>query len=210
METGAKIIAIGGASGAGKSYLARALAAKIGEFTPAQTVTCLSLDAYYRDLSHLSLAQREQVNFDHPDALELDLFAAHLAELRAGRPVNTPRYDFSAHTRHADSRFHPASAFVIVDGLLLTAAPGLRDLYDLLVFIDTDLALCFSRRVARDTRERGRTPASVADFWHGRALPMFGQFGARTKDEADLVVSGTQPLAVTLADVLAALAAVSR
>jgi len=202
---GAKVIAIGGASGAGKSYLARALVDKLRQDNPAPTVTSLSLDAYYRDLSHLSLAQRAQINFDHPDALELDLFAHHLSELRAGRSVSSPQYDFSTHTRHEIARELPASDVVVVDGLLLTAAPALRALYDVLVFIDTDLELCFSRRMARDTRERGRTPASVADFWHGRALPMFAQFGAHTKADADLIVSGTQPLAATLSTVLAKL-----
>ena len=192
--TSTKVIAITGASGAGKSYLATALVAALAEAAPTKSVASMSLDAYYRDLSHLKFSDRQQVNFDHPNALDLNLFATQLSELRAGRGVNAPRYDFNNHTRHSDAYFQSATDFLVVDGLLLTAHAALSELYDLLIYIDTDLKICFQRRLQRDVKERGRTPASVADFWQGRALPMFAQFGAAAAGEADLVLPGVLPV----------------
>ncbi len=200
-----RVIAIAGASGSGKSFLAAALLLALKEVAPAKSVASLSLDAYYRDLSHLDIRDREQVNFDHPEALDLDLFAAQLNELKQGVGVMRPRYNFSAHTRDPDLYFQAPTDFLIVDGLMLTAAPSLRALYDLLVFVDTNPELCFQRRLQRDIEQRGRTRASVKDFWEGRALPMFELFGASAAADADLVLPGDLPIINSVNRIMSAL-----
>ena len=94
-----RVIAIAGGSGSGKSTLAAALLESIGN----DSVALLQIDAYYHDLSHLALEDREAVNFDHPDALDLDLFAAHIEALRSGRAVECPTYDFTTHCRRSET-----------------------------------------------------------------------------------------------------------
>ena len=95
------MVAITGASGSGKSTLAQSLVQFAQAKADGPRTCLLSLDAYYRDLSHLSIPEREAVNFDRLEAIELPLFSDHLARLRLGERVAVPRYDFSQHTRVA-------------------------------------------------------------------------------------------------------------
>lgn len=185
-----QVVALTGASGSGKSTVARYLGERVGG------AALLPLDAYYRDLSHLPLAAREAVNFDHPDAMDLALYRRHLASLRAGDSIEVPRYDFSRHTRSAGSDHLNTAPVVIAEGVLVCEAE-LGALVDVLVFVETPLDLCLERRIARDLAERGRTEASVRDFWFTRALPMYESFVLPTRERADVILDGTQdPMAL--------------
>lgn len=195
------ILAVTGPSGAGKSSLAHALANDYNTRHTDGKAVVLTLDAYYRDLAHLTDEQREKVNFDHPDSIEFELVAAHLAALRSGETITVPRYDFTRHTRASGGTSVDAHELVVFEGLLLPAYPGLRPLIDHMIYVDLDAEQCLNRRIERDVRERGRTEASVRDFWLTRAFPMFQQFVAPAREEADLVVSGEQPLAVSVQQV---------
>ena len=202
-----RILAITGASGSGKSTLAEALVSACNGGAGAANACLLSLDAYYRDLSHLSMAARERVDFDHPDAIEFPLFAQHLEALKAGQSVSVPRYDFSSHTRilEQSDQVGPART-VVADGVLLGAWSDLQEAVDGIIFVDTPLEQCLQRRLARDCGERGRTESSVRDFWHTRALPAFQSWGDRVKAEAHLVVSGVEPIESSVATVRGAFA----
>ena len=136
MGSRAQVLAIAGGSGSGKTTLVGAL---LEVLTPDR-VALVPLDTYYHDLSHLALKDRESINFDHPEALDLALFCRHLECLCRGEPVECPDYDFTAHCRRSAGRRVEPRRLIVVEGILLAATPALRDLYDHLVFIETPVA----------------------------------------------------------------------
>src|SRR6266478_2144711 len=150
------LIAIVGGSGAGKTWLADRLQQALGP-----EACCLSLDNFYRDRSHLPPARREQINFDHPRAIDWPCLERVLKDCRAGRATHLPQYNFTSHTRlHTDLPYRPKT-LVIVDGLWLLRRPAVRRLFDLRIFLDAPPRLRFRRRLARDVAERGRSPAAA-------------------------------------------------
>ena len=182
-----RVIAIAGASGSGKSTLAAALL----EAMDNDSAALLPIDAYYHDLSHLAPEDREAVNFDHPDALDLDLFATHIEALRSGRAVECPTYDFTTHCRRYETVNIPARETILLEGIQVASRADLRAVADRLIFVATDVALRHSRRVYRDQHERGRDLASIERFW-ARAEDTFAAWGALAEDAADLVVDGSE------------------
>ena len=182
-----RVIAIAGGSGSGKSTLAAALLEAIGN----DRLALLPIDAYYHDLSHLTPKDREAVNFDHPDALDLDLFAAHIDSLRSGRSVECPTYDFTTHCRRSETVSIAPRETILLEGILVACRSDLRALIDRLIFVATDVALRRDRRVHRDQHERGRDLASIERFW-ARAEGTFTEWGALAEEAADLVVDGSE------------------
>jgi uridine kinase len=181
-------IGIAGGSCAGKSELAASVAACLSR-APAPIV---SLDAYYRDLTALSPSDRSRANFDHPDALDIDLLVAQLEVLGDGRSIETPIYDFTTHARSAARRLiHPAE-FVIIEGLFTLHWEEVRRLVRFAVFVDTDEDTCLARRLRRDTEERGRTAQSVLEQWRTTVRPMFEQWVGPTRHFATLDVNGAE------------------
>ncbi|MDG2460338.1 MAG: uridine kinase [Luminiphilus sp.] len=192
------VVAIAGGSGSGKSTLAESLLSVLGP----ERVAVLPIDAYYHDLSQLDSEAREKVNFDHPDALDLALFASHVAGLREGRPVQCPAYEFTTHCRlHYSITVQPQSC-IVVEGILVAATQELRALYDELIYVDTDAQVRWPRRLRRDQVERGRDRQSIELFW-ARAEGTFREWGCRAKDYADLVIRGDQPTEAMVATLLA-------
>ena len=184
------VVAIVGASGSGKSHLVASLAPE----TLGATVAVLRVDDYYRDLTHLSFEDRDAVNFDHPDAIEFERLVDDLASLRSGEEVLTPVYDFTQHTRSALRQSVAPADIIVLEGVLAMSDPATRELVDYMIFIDTPLELCLARRIERDAVQRGRSEASVRDFWDTRAMPMFAQFVAPWRSEADLVIDERQTI----------------
>lgn len=178
------VVAVIGASGSGKTRLVKRLVSSSARFT------VLRVDDYYRVLDHLDFASRDRVNFDHPDAIEFERLAVDLTALRAGKAIAAPIYDFSRHTRASATRTVNSADIIVLEGVLAMADLATRALVDNLVFVNSSLDICLARRIARDAAERGRSEASVIDFWESRAMPMFEQFVAPWREEADLVVSG--------------------
>ena len=183
------VIAIAGGSGSGKSTLADALVSEIG--SPFATV--LSVDAYYRDLAHLSLTERERTNFDHPDALDLALFEQHVLALKRGQTIQQPCYDFETHCRQAQTVDIISRKWIVVEGILVTATASLRGLYDQVIYVEADRTVRWQRRLQRDQRDRGRDEASIARFW-ARAEETFMTQGSTASQHADLIISGEQAL----------------
>ena len=182
------VLGIGGCSGSGKTTLARELAAQLD-------ATLFPLDFYYRDLAHLTPDQRKQVNFDHPDSLESELLIEHVAGLAQGRGIDRPIYDFSAHTRVPGKaeRIVPG-AVVIVEGIFALHYDELRAHYDFSIYVECPEELCFTRRLARDVAERGRTPESVKEQYEATAKPMARQFVIPSAKHATLTVDATGSL----------------
>lgn len=178
------VIGIAGGSGSGKTTVATAVVETVG----SDVVALLQHDAYYRDLSHLSFEERTAVNFDHPDSFETELLIAHLTELRSGRPIERPVYDFSQHSRTGETVTVTPESVLIVEGILVLAEPDLRKLFDLKIYIDTDADLRLLRRLRRDLVERGRTVDAVISQYLATVRPMHLQFVEPSKRYADIIV----------------------
>jgi uridine kinase len=145
-------------------------------------------DAYYLDQGHLPREARDEVNFDHPASLESALLAHHLGELRAGREVEVPMYDFVSHTRKRETRRVAPAPVIIVEGILVFADAALRAQMDLKIFVDTDADIRLMRRILRDIDERGETFHSVRDHYYATVRPMHLEHVEPTKRLADLIL----------------------
>jgi len=190
------VIGIGGCSGSGKTTLAKELAAQLD-------ATIFPLDLYYRDLSQLPLEQRHHGNFDHPDALEHELFIAHVASLAQGIAIERPVYDFSTHSRvHGQTVKVTPKQFVFVEGIFALHYVELLPHYSYSVYVDAPDELCYKRRLARDVRERGRTPESVLRQYNETALPMAKLYVQPSKHNARLIVNGSESIDWSLEQVL--------
>lgn len=178
------VVGIAGGTGSGKTTVARKLAAAM----PPGRCATLEHDAYYRDQSDLTREQREAINYDHPASLESDLLARHLVELRAGRAVEVPIYDFANHTRKVERRRVEPARLIVVEGILVFVDPALRELMDIKIYVDTDPDIRLMRRIRRDLEHRGRTFQSVRDQYYATVRPMHIEYVEPTKRWADLIV----------------------
>ncbi len=193
------MLGIAGASGSGKTTLASELARTLKGIT-------FPLDNYYRDLSHLSLGERAVQNFDDPSLIESPLLTAHVAELACGRAIERPFYDFSCHCRIQDkSETIIPGAFLLVEGLFALYFRELLPLYHLRIYVDTPDAVCFDRRLRRDTEERGRTVESVRQQYETTVRPACLCYVRPSAAHADLSIDGTEALDWKVEQVLAAL-----
>ncbi len=177
-------IGIAGGTGSGKTTIAR----KLAEALPEGKCVTIDHDSYYKDRDHLSAEERSQINYDHPDALESDLLAQHLAQLRAGNAVDLPIYDFVSHTRRSETRHVEPAPVIIVEGILVFVEERLRDQLDIKIFVDTDADIRVFRRVRRDLQQRGRSFESVRDQYYRTVRPMHLRFVEPSKRWADLII----------------------
>lgn len=197
------IAGIAGGTGSGKTTLARHVRDLLG----CEAVTVIEADSYYRDLSHMPARERHLVNFDHPDALEAGLLAAHLQELKCGRAVRAHRYDFATHCRTRELINLQPRPVIIVEGILVLACDPVARLLDLKVYIDERPEVCRERRMLRDVRERGRTPEMSALQYANHVLPMHACYVEPCRRTADIILAGSDaagPLIEILRSVLAA------
>ncbi len=178
------IIGIAGGTGSGKSTVARRIAEAL---TPA-SVAFLDMDAYYRNFVHLSLPERRKVNWDHPDAFDLDLLVTHLDYLADRRPIDKPVYDFVQHLRAEESKPVAPADVIVIDGILLFVDERVRARCDVKVFVDADADERLIRRIRRDTRVRGRPLADIIDQYLTTVQPMHLQFVEPSKRYADLII----------------------
>jgi uridine kinase len=192
------IIGIAGPSSSGKTELSKRLVVEL----PGTSI--VSLDSYYRGMEEIPLEERKKVNFDHPDALDWSLLHEHLLALSAGRAFEEPVYSFADYARTAATRRIEPAAFVIVEGLFVLYWPELRETLDTKVYVETRADVCFDRRLRRDVAERGRSPESVRDQYERTVGPSAERFVYPTKEFADLVVSGEEPLTASATAVIQA------
>ena len=178
------IIGISGASASGKSLLAHTIVDELG----TDEVAIISEDSYYHDLTHLSMEERANVNFDHPNALDHDLLLQHLQALQRNEMVDVPIYDHSKHTRKETTRKVGNHRIIVLEGILLFVEQRLRELMDIRIFMDTALDICLLRRLKRDTAERDRSIQSVIDQYEKTVRPMYMQFIEPSKRYADINV----------------------
>jgi uridine kinase len=177
------VLGIAGGSGSGKSTIAHAI------LTALQGAgVLLEQDHYYRPQAHLSPEDREAVNYDHPDALELELLLGHVDALKSGVAIERPTYDFATHDRARVGVRVPPARVIIVEGILVLAEPRLRERFDVKLFVDTDSDIRLMRRIRRDLEHRGRTFAHVRKQYYETVRPMHLAFVEPSKRFADLIV----------------------
>ena len=178
------IIGVAGGTGSGKTTVSRVIRKRVG----MQRIAYLQHDSYYKDLSHLSQEERDQVNFDHPDSLDSALLVDHLQQLLAGHTVQIPNYDFALHTRMSTTTDVALQSVILVEGILIFVEPALRDLFDMKIFVDTEGDVRFIRRLSRDIRQRGRNMESVITQWLSTVKPMHEKFVEPSKHWADIII----------------------
>jgi uridine kinase len=178
------IIGIAGGSGSGKSTVSR----KVAEALAPATVAFVEMDAYYRNFAHLPAEERRRINWDHPESLDLDMFAGQLEMLASGEAVRRPVYDFVSHMRTTQTVEVRASEVVVVDGILLFVDPRVRDLCDVKVYVDADADIRLVRRIRRDMTKRGRPLDEILEQYLATVQPMHLQFVEPSKRYADVIV----------------------
>jgi uridine kinase len=189
------IIGVAGGTASGKTTIATAIMESINH--PQMVV--IQHDSYYKDVSHMPLAERAKINFDHPDALETDLMVRHLRELIAGRSIEMPVYDFSTHTRLSKGIIKNPAKVIILEGILIFCEQALRELMDVKIFVDTDSDLRFIRRLKRDIQERQRSLESVIGQYLGTVRPMHIAFVEPSRKYADIIIpEGHNPVSTAL------------
>jgi len=178
------IIGICGGTGSGKTTVAR----RIYEVIGGDQAVYLQHDAYYRDFGGLPPEERARINFDHPDALDNDLFINHLRLLIKGESIYQPVYDFTTHSRRPETIKVDPKPIIIIEGILIFANAELRSLMDLKIYVDTADDIRLIRRIERDVTERGRTVASVIKQYLETVRPMHLQFVEPSKRYADVII----------------------
>jgi uridine kinase len=181
------LIGIAGPSCAGKSYLSQNIAKRLD-------AAMLHLDSYYKELDHMSLVQRAHWNFDAPEALDADLLFEHVRAINRGETIQKPIYDFTTHSRTAETEAVEPRRFVIVEGLFALYWDEIRKLLGTQVFVDLGEDICLERRIERDIRERGRTRESVLEQYQSTVLPMAKRYVHPTREHADIIVTGNDAI----------------
>lgn len=178
------ILGITGPSASGKSLLANTIVNGLG----SDQVVVISEDSYYKDNSHLSFEERENINYDHPDAFDHALLAEHLKRLKRGEYVEVPIYSHSKHVRLPETRSVGGHSIIVVEGILLFSEEKLRSMMDIRIFMSAPLDVCLMRRLTRDVVERHRSVESVLHQYENTVRPMYLQFIEPSSRYADLIV----------------------
>lgn len=178
------IIGIAGGTGSGKTTVVR----KIIESLPKNKVAVIPQDCYYKDNHHIPLETRLKMNYDEPDSIEWTLLVQHLKELKSGRSVNVPTYEFVTCSRLSETKEVLPSEVIVVEGILVLCDPELRELMDVKVFVDTDADERLIRVINRDCVERGRTPKMVIDRYQETLKPMHELHIEPSKKHADIII----------------------
>ena len=173
------VIGIAGGTGSGKTTLTNRI-----KHDFAEDVAILYLDNYYRAHDDIPIEERETINYDHPDALEIDLLVSHLRSLLEGKSIEMPVYDYSVHNRHIDPK-----RIIVIEGILVLQNEALRSLLDIAIYVDTDADERVLRRVIRDVKERGRDVEGIARQYLSTVKPMHYLYVEPTRTTADIVVN---------------------
>ncbi len=178
------IIGIAGGSGSGKTTVAQ----RVREACPGKTIRIIHHDSYYNNNAHLPLAERAQINYDHPNAFETSLLIRHIRELQKGHAVELPQYDYGTHSRLAATKTIQPPDILFVEGILVLESSELRELMDIRLYVDVDADERVLRRIRRDTAERGRSVESVITQYLTVVRPMHLQFVAPSKRHAHIII----------------------
>ena len=177
------LIAVGGGSGSGKTYLTDKLISIFGE----GRIGKISYDYYYKDNTGIPFEERTKINYDSPQSLDEALFIEHLIKIKNGESVDLPQYDYAEHNRKKETLKFEPKEIVLVDGILLFTIPQFKKYFDYSIYVDADSDIRFTRRLMRDCKERGRTPESVVNQYLATVRPMHLTYVEPSKYKTDFV-----------------------
>ncbi len=178
------IIGICGGTGSGKSTVVE----KILENIDDSNYTIIKHDDYYKQNDHLTMDEREKINYDHPLSLDNELLKQNIYDLINGKTIVKPLYDFTIHNRKKETETIVPTEFIIIDGILIFEDSELRDFMDIKIFVDTDADIRILRRIKRDIEERGRTLDSIINQYVKTVKPSHEQFIEPNKKYADIII----------------------
>lgn len=184
-----RLVGVAGGSGSGKTFFSEALVARLNQRAPiSDRCGLIYQDNFYFDQSQRFDRDGGAVNFDHPTSIDFSLLAGCLRELKEGRETQIPIYDFATHSRMVQTLTITPKPIILVDGILIFHSDEVRELFDDLIFFDAPEELRFSRRLARDVKDRGRTPEGVKEQFFHQVKPMHDLFVQPSKRYAHTVV----------------------
>ena len=192
-----KIIGICGGSASGKT----AVSEELEKNNPDKVIT-ISQDSYYKPYSEMSLEERKQVNFDHPDAFDIELLHDHLTQIKKGSMIQMPVYSFSQYTRENSTICIQPKDVIILEGMLILHYPTIRELLDKSFYIDAEEKTRVKRMVLRDVKERGRTIEGVLEQYKRDMKPMHDKFVEPLKKYADVIIDGNMEPKIVYNNVL--------
>lgn len=181
------VIGVSGPSASGKSLLVENIIKSLPEGTD---VAVMSEDSYYLDRSDLTREERNNLNYDHPNAFEHDLMEKQIKDLQQGNKIEIPCYDFTTHLRTKATKCIKPGQVILIDGILILAVPEIRKLLDIAIFMDTPLDICLIRRLKRDQEERQRDINLILEQYQKTVRPMYWKFVSPSKEFANLIVPG--------------------
>ncbi len=179
------IIGIAGGTASGKTTVSEKVFEQTKEIG---SVAMIRIDDYYKCLDHLPFEERKKTNFDHPDAYDVPLLLEQLNDLKNGKKIEKPTYDFAFHTRSKITEVIKPANVIIVEGIMTFAIPEVREMMDIKIFVDTPDDIRFIRRLERDVTERGRTVSSVINQYMTTVRPMHLTFVEPSKKYADIII----------------------
>ncbi|KAF5343201.1 hypothetical protein D9756_011556, partial [Leucocoprinus leucothites] len=184
------VIGVAGGSASGKTHVAREIVRALGSIP---TVIILSQDSFYKHHSseELVLAHANMLDFDHPSAIDMPMFASCLADLKQCKQSNIPVYSFAEHQRLQETKYLYGATVIIAEGIMALHDQSLRSLYDLKIFVQCDSDLMLARRIKRDVKERGRSVEGVLDQYLRFVKPSYDNFVRPTSSYADIIVPGS-------------------
>ena len=188
------VIGIAGGTGSGKTTVVNNILQQLN----AEGVHVLSQDNYYHDNHHLSLQEREALNYDHPKSIDFELLTKHVKALKKGESIEQPLYSFVTHSRTGDYVTVEPKNVLIVEGILVLTNQELLKEFDLKVFVHADSDERLIRRIRRDTQERGRDLHEVLHRYQTTLKPMHQEFIEPSKNEADLIVPNMRKNSVAI------------
>ena len=177
-------IGIAGGTGSGKTTLADRLVDSFGR----DEVSIIRHDNYYKRHDEMTYEERCKLNYDHPDAFDNDLLREHLLQLKEGKTVEVPVYDYTIHNRSNEVENVVSAPVIVLEGILIFHEPMISELMDIKVFVDTDADVRILRRIQRDVEERGRSLQSVISQYLTTVKPMHEQFVEPSKRKADIII----------------------
>ncbi len=180
-----KIILIGGGSASGKTFVLK----KVLEKIPADKITVISIDDYYKDFSVLPFEERAKINFDHPKAFDWKLMNEQIRALKNGQTIEKPIYDFTIHGRSPKTEVVEPKELIVIEGIMALVNKDLRSMGDLKVYINCSRERRLVRRIDRDQKERGRTYESIIEQYFSTVLPMYEEIIAPSQYYADLIIN---------------------
>lgn len=181
------IIGVAGGSGSGKTTVVNEIVKRLKD-QAHEAVTVIPQDSYYKDQSHLSMEERQAVNYDHPDAIDFELLTQHLKDLKNGKAIEQPTYSYITCTRQPETVHVEPSNIIIIEGILIFTCRELLEQMDIKVFVDADDDERLMRIISRDIVERGKNVEWVMDRYKKTVKPMYLQFIAPSKRDADIII----------------------